>query len=38
MNKIIIDDNGRKYECVSRWIKTYYDCITKRHSLASVHI
>lgn len=35
MSKIIIDDNGRKYERVSRWIKTYYDCITKRHSLAS---
>ena len=34
MNKIIIDDNGRKYERVSRWIKVYYDYITKRHSLA----
>jgi len=33
MNKIIIDDNGRKYERVSRWIEVHYNYITKRHSL-----
>ena len=34
MKKIIIDDHGRKYERVSRWIKVCYDYVTKRHSLA----
>lgn len=34
MSKIIIDDNNRKYECVSRRINIHCDYVAKRHSLA----